>query len=71
MMIFFLWAYLIVKVMEFFFSITDGKKRIHLISLFGFQLDGYMARRMKINSVVGSYLDPLADKVSFNSFYSW
>ncbi|KAJ0082885.1 hypothetical protein Patl1_11090 [Pistacia atlantica] len=26
-------------------------------------LDGYMARRMKINSVVGSYLDPLADKV--------
>ncbi|XP_023641864.1 cardiolipin synthase (CMP-forming), mitochondrial-like [Capsella rubella] len=28
-----------------------------------FELDGYMARRMKINSVVGSYLDPLADKV--------
>ncbi|CAN4117418.1 unnamed protein product [Withania somnifera] len=26
-------------------------------------LDGYMARRMGINSVVGSYLDPLADKV--------
>ncbi|PQQ16024.1 cardiolipin synthase (CMP-forming) mitochondrial [Prunus yedoensis var. nudiflora] len=26
-------------------------------------LDGYMARRMNINSVVGSYLDPLADKV--------
>ncbi|KAK9936087.1 hypothetical protein M0R45_012948 [Rubus argutus] len=26
-------------------------------------LDGYMARRMKINSVVGPYLDPLADKV--------
>lgn len=26
-------------------------------------LDGYMARRMEINSVVGSYLDPLADKV--------
>lgn len=26
-------------------------------------LDGYMARRMKIDSVVGSYLDPLADKV--------
>ncbi|CAA2992464.1 cardiolipin synthase (CMP-forming), mitochondrial [Olea europaea subsp. europaea] len=26
-------------------------------------LDGYLARRMKINSVVGSYLDPLADKV--------
>ncbi|PIN21144.1 CDP-alcohol phosphatidyltransferase/Phosphatidylglycerol-phosphate synthase [Handroanthus impetiginosus] len=26
-------------------------------------LDGYVARRMKINSVVGSYLDPLADKV--------
>ncbi|XP_010538702.1 PREDICTED: cardiolipin synthase (CMP-forming), mitochondrial [Tarenaya hassleriana] len=26
-------------------------------------LDGYMARKMKINSVVGSYLDPLADKV--------
>lgn len=23
-----------------------------------------MARRMKINSVVGSYLDPLADKVN-------
>ncbi|CAN7091925.1 hypothetical protein HID58_033762 [Brassica napus] len=26
-------------------------------------LDGFMARRMKIDSVVGSYLDPLADKV--------
>ncbi|ESQ38112.1 hypothetical protein EUTSA_v10028782mg [Eutrema salsugineum] len=26
-------------------------------------LDGYVARRMKIDSVVGSYLDPLADKV--------
>jgi cardiolipin synthase len=28
------------------------------------QLDGYMARRQGINSVLGSYLDPLADKVS-------
>ncbi|XP_071689700.1 cardiolipin synthase (CMP-forming) [Rutidosis leptorrhynchoides] len=26
-------------------------------------LDGYVARKMGINSVVGSYLDPLADKV--------
>ncbi|KAF8391520.1 hypothetical protein HHK36_023825 [Tetracentron sinense] len=26
-------------------------------------LDGYMARKMGINSVIGSYLDPLADKV--------
>lgn len=26
-------------------------------------LDGYLARRMGINSAVGSYLDPLADKV--------
>ncbi|TKY72141.1 Cardiolipin synthase (CMP-forming) [Spatholobus suberectus] len=26
-------------------------------------LDGYLARKMKIDSVVGSYLDPLADKV--------
>ncbi|KMT04055.1 hypothetical protein BVRB_8g186510 isoform B [Beta vulgaris subsp. vulgaris] len=26
-------------------------------------LDGYVTRRMGINSVVGSYLDPLADKV--------
>lgn len=26
-------------------------------------LDGYMARKMRISSVVGSYLDPLADKV--------
>ncbi|XP_047338256.1 cardiolipin synthase (CMP-forming), mitochondrial [Impatiens glandulifera] len=26
-------------------------------------LDGYLARKMGINSVVGSYLDPLADKV--------
>ncbi|KAL6183826.1 hypothetical protein ACLB2K_045236 [Fragaria x ananassa] len=25
--------------------------------------DGYVARRMRINSVVDSYLDPLADKV--------
>jgi phosphatidylglycerophosphate synthase len=27
------------------------------------QLDGYVARKMRINSVVGSYLDPIADKV--------
>lgn len=26
-------------------------------------LDGYVARKMKINTVLGSYLDPLADKV--------
>ncbi|PNX67557.1 cardiolipin synthase-like protein [Trifolium pratense] len=26
-------------------------------------MDGYVARKMKIDSVVGSYLDPLADKV--------
>ncbi|MQL95505.1 hypothetical protein Taro_028181 [Colocasia esculenta] len=26
-------------------------------------LDGYIARKLKINSVLGSYLDPLADKV--------
>lgn len=26
-------------------------------------LDGYVARKMGINSVIGSYLDPLADKV--------
>ncbi|KAA8515490.1 hypothetical protein F0562_018899 [Nyssa sinensis] len=26
-------------------------------------LDGYVARKMRINSVIGSYLDPLADKV--------
>jgi len=31
------------------------------------QLDGYMARRQGINSVLGSYLDPLADKVSFTN----
>ncbi|KAH7569541.1 hypothetical protein JRO89_XS06G0181600 [Xanthoceras sorbifolium] len=30
-------------------------------------LDGYLARRMKIDSVVGSYLDPLADKVLIGS----
>lgn len=30
---------------------------------FPLQLDGYVARKMGINSVVGSYLDPLADKV--------
>ncbi|KAK9092081.1 hypothetical protein Syun_026992 [Stephania yunnanensis] len=30
-------------------------------------LDGYMARKMGINSVVGSYLDPLADKVLIGS----
>lgn len=36
------------------------------------QLDGYVARRMGINSVVGSYLDPLADKVSaLSSFKRW
>lgn len=27
------------------------------------QLDGFVARKMGINSVIGSYLDPLADKV--------
>ncbi|KAA8520044.1 hypothetical protein F0562_014282 [Nyssa sinensis] len=26
-------------------------------------LDGYVARKLRINSVIGSYLDPLADKV--------
>ncbi|KAF2304984.1 hypothetical protein GH714_000861 [Hevea brasiliensis] len=30
-------------------------------------LDGYIARKMRINSVVGSYLDPLADKVLIGS----
>ncbi|KAL8032820.1 hypothetical protein ABFX02_13G121900 [Erythranthe guttata] len=30
-------------------------------------LDGYVARKMRINSVVGSYLDPLADKVLIGS----
>lgn len=40
----------------------------HLIHLFDFQLDGYVARKMGINSAVGSYLDPLADKVSFKFF---
>lgn len=30
-------------------------------------LDGYLARKMGINSVVGSYLDPLADKVLIGS----
>ncbi|GFZ03221.1 cardiolipin synthase [Actinidia rufa] len=33
-------------------------------------LDGYMARKMGINSVVGSYLDPLADKwKSWSDFF--
>lgn len=30
-------------------------------------LDGYVARKMRIDSVVGSYLDPLADKVLIGS----
>lgn len=30
-------------------------------------LDGYVARKMRINSVVGSYLDPFADKVLIGS----
>ncbi|KAG9454094.1 hypothetical protein H6P81_006998 [Aristolochia fimbriata] len=30
-------------------------------------LDGYVARKMGINSVVGSYLDPIADKVLIGS----
>ncbi|EEF43894.1 cardiolipin synthase (CMP-forming), mitochondrial [Ricinus communis] len=30
-------------------------------------LDGFIARKMRINSVVGSYLDPLADKVLIGS----
>ncbi|BBN03305.1 cardiolipin synthase (CMP-forming) [Marchantia polymorpha subsp. ruderalis] len=30
-------------------------------------LDGYVARRMEINSVLGSYLDPVADKVLVGS----
>lgn len=35
-----------------------------------FQLDGYMARKMGINSIVGSYLDPLADKVCLCILYN-
>jgi phosphatidylglycerophosphate synthase len=31
-------------------------------------LDGFLARKMGINSVFGSYLDPLADKVEFHTF---
>ncbi|KAI3939276.1 hypothetical protein MKX01_002144 [Papaver californicum] len=30
-------------------------------------LDGYLSRKMRIHSVVGSYLDPLADKVLIGS----
>ena len=42
----------------------------YCVSYFFLQLDGYVARRMGINSVVGSYLDPLADKVSaFNQVF--
>ena len=36
-----------------------------LSSHFMLQLDGFLARKMGINSVFGSYLDPLADKVDF------
>lgn len=35
------------------------------------QLDGYMARRLGIHSVLGSYLDPLADKVSIESLFTF
>ena len=31
-------------------------------------LDGFVARNMTINSVMGSYLDPLADKVTLKLF---
>lgn len=41
---------------------------IFTYSLFILQLDGYVARKLKINSVLGSYLDPLADKVEASAF---
>lgn len=34
-----------------------------------FQLDGFVARKLGISSVLGSYLDPLADKVCCLSFF--
>ena len=34
------------------------------------QLDGYLARRLGANSVLGSYLDPLADKVGLYTIAS-
>lgn len=50
------------------------KKVVFILNIkFGFswvsQLDGYMARRLGIHSVLGSYLDPLADKVSIERAY--
>jgi phosphatidylglycerophosphate synthase len=32
-------------------------------------LDGFVARKLGISSVLGSYLDPLADKVCCLSFF--
>jgi phosphatidylglycerophosphate synthase len=37
---------------------------ITLVFLWRVQLDGFVARKLGVNSVLGSYLDPLADKVS-------
>lgn len=52
------------EVLNLFMPCNKYIQTFWLRILFFLQLDGYVARKMGINSVVGSYLDPLADKVS-------
>jgi cardiolipin synthase (CMP-forming) len=62
-------------VLTFFFVIAVVYQRFHLaLFLFILQavsdlLDGFFARRMGTKTVLGAYLDPLADKVMLASAY--
>ena len=47
------------RVMELYQKVKNLREREMV------QLDGYVARRTGVDSIVGTYLDPLADKVSY------
>ena len=57
----------------FLMSIAEGRFRIALAIFVAAGIsdgvDGYLARRFKMNSALGAYLDPIADKLLLMSSY--
>lgn len=55
------------------FYLTQGKFPLALtlfaVSLFTDSLDGFLARRLRATSVLGSFLDPMADKLTILGFF--